>query len=204
MRMPTWFRAILGSASLLTLAGCAGSAGPVALDDGQMPPPPKAAPAGFVTPSSTPATLLTQNSNGRANPVYGSSEESSPVATETASLAAPAMTSGFDNLEIVTPDLKGRVAILRVGSDRTDSNLLSVFAGVRNRTGHRLEIEMQTVYRDKEGKPLTDGLGSWIPITLKPHEETQYRSVAISEDATDFVVRIRHAPGTGEQILSSH
>jgi Protein of unknown function (DUF1425) len=204
MHVPTWFRAILGSASLLTLAGCAGATGPVALDEGQMPSPPRATPAGFVTPGSTPASLLTQNSNGRPNPVYGSSEESSPAATETASLAAPAMTSGFDNLEIVTPDLKGRVAVLRVGSDRTDSNLLSVFAGVKNRTAHRIEIEMQTVYRDKEGKPLTDGFGGWIPITLKPHEETQYRSVAISENATDFVVRIRHAPGTGQQVLSSH
>jgi hypothetical protein len=31
-------------------------------------------------------------------------------------------------------------------------------------------------------------------MTLKPHEQTQYRSVALTPDATDFLVRIRHAP----------
>jgi hypothetical protein len=53
---------------------------------------------------------------------------------------------------------------------------------------------VETVYKDKTDHPLSDGRASWIGITLKPHEETQYRSVALSEDATDFMVRIRRAP----------
>lgn len=101
----------------------------------------------------------------------------------------------FDNLEIMSPGLKGTLAVTRVGSDRTDGNLLSVFAGLKNKSSHPLDLEVQTLYKDKKDHSLTDGRASWVPITLKPHEATQYRSVAITEDAADFVVRIRHASG---------
>jgi hypothetical protein len=114
-------------------------------------------------------------------PVYG------------ASLEEPDTSSAFDNLEFLSPTLKSKLAVVRVGSDRTDSNLLTVFAGVRNKSAKPLDIEVQTIYKDKAGTPLTDGKGGWIPLNLKPHQETQYRSMAISEDATDYVVRIRHA-----------
>ena len=99
----------------------------------------------------------------------------------------------FDNLEIVSPGLKSRLAVTRVGSDRTDDNLLTVFAGLKNKSGRPLPLEVQTLYKDKRDHSLSDGRKSWVPLTLKPHEEMQYRSVAISEEATDFVVRIRHA-----------
>ena len=100
----------------------------------------------------------------------------------------------FDNLEVDSPNLKSQLAVLRVGSERSDSNLLTVFTGLRNKSEHQLPIEVETVYKDKTDHPLSDGRASWIGITLKPHEETQYRSVAISEDATDFMVKIRRAP----------
>jgi hypothetical protein len=99
--------------------------------------------------------------------------------------------TGFDNVELVNPNLAAKLGILRVGSSRTDADLLSVFVGLKNKTAHALEVEVQTIYKDKTGQALTEGAGSWIPMKLKPHEEAQYRSVAISEDATDFLVRIR-------------
>ncbi len=57
---------------------------------------------------------------------------------------------------------------------------------------------MRTVYKDKAGNELNSG--SWIPMTLKPHQETEYRSASISAEAADFMIHIRRAPdaGTGE------
>ena len=106
--------------------------------------------------------------------------------------ADAAADSSFDNLDIVDDSLKGKVAVLRVGSERAQNNLLSVFAGLKNKTGHRLALEMETIYKDKEDNALN--AGSWIPMTLKPHEEKEYHSASISEQAVDFLIRVRRAP----------
>lgn len=103
--------------------------------------------------------------------------------------------SGFDNLEFVDARLKAKLNILRVGSEPSPNNLLTVFAGVKNKTSHHLDLEIQTIYKDKAGNELNHG--SWIPVTLKPHEEKEYRSSALSTDASDFVVRIRNASDQG-------
>ena len=100
--------------------------------------------------------------------------------------------SSFDNLDVVDAGLNGKVAILRVGSTLADNNLLAVFAGLKNRTTHRLALEVETIYKDKAGNALN--AGSWIPVTLKPHEERDYRSTSISEQAVDFLIRVRRAP----------
>jgi hypothetical protein len=99
--------------------------------------------------------------------------------------------SSFDNLEIVDAGLNGKLAILRVGSDPSANNLLSVFAGLKNKTPNRLALEVETIYKDKDGNALN--AGSWIPMTLKPHQEKEYRSASISELAVDFLIRVRRA-----------
>lgn len=104
--------------------------------------------------------------------------------------------SSFDNLEFADSSLEGKIAVLRVGSEPTATNLLSVFAGLKNKTSHRLEIEVQTLYKDKAGNALNSG--SWIGLTLKPHEEFEYRSASISEAAADFLVRVRKASISGD------
>ncbi|MCE0522153.1 MAG: hypothetical protein LV480_04510 [Methylacidiphilales bacterium] len=98
--------------------------------------------------------------------------------------------SSFDKLNFVDPDLDQEVDVLRVGSEVGANNLLSVFAGFKNKTEHTLKLEVKTVYQDKEGNALNPG--SWISITLKPDEEKEYHSTAISELAVDFVIRVRH------------
>jgi hypothetical protein len=99
--------------------------------------------------------------------------------------------SSFDNLEMTDESLKGKLTVLRVGSEPTANNLLSVFVGLKNKTGQVINIEVQTIYKDKSGNSLN--AGSWIPMTLKPHEETEYRSASISEFAVDFLVRVRRS-----------
>jgi hypothetical protein len=98
--------------------------------------------------------------------------------------------SGFDNLEVIDAAALGsKLKVLRVGSSLAENNLLSVFAGLQNKTGKRLTLEVETIYKDKAGNELNTG--SWIRLTLQPHEESDYRSSAISESATDFLIRIR-------------
>ena len=99
--------------------------------------------------------------------------------------------SNFDNLEVVDAGLNEKVAIMRVGSQQADNNLLAVFAGLKNRTAHRLALEVETIYKDKAGNELN--AGSWIPVTLRPYEERDYRSASISEEAVDFLIRVRRA-----------
>jgi hypothetical protein len=168
----TRIQMMMGGACVMLLSGCAGSSGPSAVDEDALPSPSGAAVANYTPPQKRGLSKLTTGQ---------------PIGATDPSLS-------FDNLEILTTGLTSQLAVLRVGSNVTDAHLLSVFAGVKNKTPHPLEIEMQTVYIDASGNPLSEGKGSWVPIHLKPHEETQYRSVAISEAAADFTVRIRHAP----------
>jgi hypothetical protein len=97
--------------------------------------------------------------------------------------------STFDNIEIVDASLIGRIGITRVGSQPGENGLLSVFAGFKNKTEHPLYIEVETVYKDISGKALNSA--SWIPMPLKPREERSYRSASITDQATDYLIRIR-------------
>jgi hypothetical protein len=184
------------------MAGLGGCTGPTTTASTVGPAPAAVA----VNPSATPPPtrddkghLVTLADLTNGNPTIGQNEglaDSTPGETAmeaaAASSSSPESSTDIDNLEIVGDGLKGKLAVLHVGANRNDSNLLSVFAGVKNETGRKLELEMQTLYRDKDGNSLNNG-ENWIPMTLKPHEQTQYRSVALTPDATDFLVRIRHA-----------
>jgi hypothetical protein len=99
--------------------------------------------------------------------------------------------STFDNLDVVDQALIGKLAVLRVGSEVGENKLLSVFAGMKNKTARVLNLEVQTIYKDEFGNALNSG--SWIPFTLKPHEEKEYHSASISMQAVDFLVRVRRA-----------
>lgn len=117
-----------------------------------------------------------------------------PPASDAA--VAPADTdsgSTFDNLEIVDASLKGKLGISRVGSQVADNKLLTVFAGFKNKTSRKLSLEVMTIYKDQTGAALN--AASWIPVTLKANEEREYRSSSITEQAVDFMVRIRRAQG---------
>jgi hypothetical protein len=103
----------------------------------------------------------------------------------------------FDNIEVVDAGLKGRLAVTRVGSEPSPNNLLTVFAGLKNKTARTLRLEVQTIYKDAMGNPVNSG--SWIVFILKPHEEKEYRSISISEQfnpnavSAPFLIRVRRA-----------
>jgi len=100
----------------------------------------------------------------------------------------------FDNLDVVDASLKGKMAVLRVGSEVGENKLLTVFAGLKNKTGHHLDLEIETIYKDQYGNALNQG--SWIAFSLAAHEEREYHSSSISVAATDFLVRVRRAVPT--------
>ncbi len=111
--------------------------------------------------------------------------------------AAPADTdseAGFDNVDVLDPALGGQLSVVRVGSQRTNTNLLSIFASLKNLTDHTLTIQAQTLYKDGDGNWLDGGKAGWLTLELKPHEELEYRSASLSEDAQDFLVRVRLPP----------
>lgn len=155
----------------------------------------RASATGHHSPGLAPASPA--NTPGRLEAVL-------PDAGATAAAAAPASESAppktdagssFENLELADASLKGKLAILRVGSEPSANDLLSVFAGLKNKTAHPLALQVQTIYKDKAGDSLNTG--SWIPMTLKPHEETEYRSTSISGEAVDFLIRVRLAQVAG-------
>jgi hypothetical protein len=95
------------------------------------------------------------------------------------------------NLDIVDDALKPKLDLVRIDAQRGSNNLLVVSLGLSNKTGRKIELEVETVYKDKSGNELNTG--SWIPFTLKPHGELDYRSSSISEAAVDFLIRVRRA-----------
>ncbi len=100
----------------------------------------------------------------------------------------------FDNVDVIDSNLKGKLAVLRTGGEIGPTKLLSIFVALRNKTGHTLELEIETIYKDGYGNALNHG--SWIPFTLKAHEDKEYHSTSISELATadsDYLVRVRTA-----------
>ena len=215
MRAITFSQAMLAAACALLVSGCAyPHPGPqLAVDDDALPSSSGATPAASVSPGSskskfastepapsTPAAVSSadaptvtdeQKPQPPPAPMTDSGADTPPPADQGTAGGADAG-SGFDNVEIADASLNGKLTVLRVGSQPTPNNLLSVFAGLKNKTAHRLDLEVQTIYKDKEGNALNSG--SWIPMTLKPHEEQEYRSASISELATDFLVRVRRAP----------
>jgi hypothetical protein len=96
-----------------------------------------------------------------------------------------------DDLDVIDPGLSGKIGVLRIGSEVGENNLLSVFVGLKNKTAHRLDLEIETIYQDRDGHALN--AGSWIAFTLRPHEEKEYRSASISEEAVNFLIRVRGA-----------
>lgn len=102
--------------------------------------------------------------------------------------------TGFDNVEVLDRSLDGKLSVVSVGSDRTKTNLLSIFVSLKNLTSSSLLIEAETLYKDGNGDWIEGGKASWLSLEIKPHGELEYRSASLSEEAQDFLVRIRR-PG---------
>jgi hypothetical protein len=98
-----------------------------------------------------------------------------------------------NNLDIVDDVLKPKLDLVSINAQRGRNNLLVVTLSLSNKTSHKVDLEVETVYKDKGGNELNTG--SWIPFTLQPQGDLSYRSSSISETAVDFLIRVRKARG---------
>jgi hypothetical protein len=116
--------------------------------------------------------------------------------------SAPADTSsGFENVDLLDGTLTGKLGVIDVGSNRSTDNLLNVCATLKNITGHTLKIEAQTLYRDASGNWINGGRAGWITLEIKPRGELAYRSASLTDEAQDYLVRVRlRKPGRADEI----
>lgn len=178
----TYSKILIGGACVLLLAGCesmgTSTAGYSPDEDAYKPQSQQAVASNNSSGTAAGTALFDQRTGSQ---LYGASPFPADSATKP------------DAQYVTSSALKGRLAVLRIRSNRNDSNLLTVSAGLKNRSSHSLPLQVATVFKDKDGQPLSDSQ-NWEEITLKPHEVTQYHSVATTEDASDYLVRVRALP----------
>lgn len=68
----------------------------------------------------------------------------------------------------------GKLAIERSGARRTETGTLEVFAVIRNRTDHALQIEGRTQFLDDLGVPV-EAPSQWKRLYLDPQSVNGYR-----------------------------
>jgi hypothetical protein len=193
---------VICNAALAACGTAPSSSSPSSSVEGDLP-----APSGAVVqerepaaPSPTPAAPVpvadktTRVPAAAAAKLAPTKPKSAPAAltdTDNATVSGGDSEPAFDNLDVVDAGLNGKLTVLRVGSEPTETHLLSVFAGLKNKTPRRLRLEIQTIYKDASGNALNGG--SWISFNLNPHEEREYHSASISDQASDFLIRVRRA-----------
>ncbi len=104
--------------------------------------------------------------------------------------------SDFDGVHFVDKKLAGLIKVERVNTELSPMKLLTVYVAFKNKTHKAIDIQVQTNYADVDKKPLS-GEDSWIDLTLKPREESEYCSVALSADARSYLVQVRLEPPDG-------
>jgi hypothetical protein len=85
---------------------------------------------------------------------------------------------------------------------RAPNGALSIQVALRNRTNdEKLWLQAQTLFKDDHGRVLYAQTGSepaWQPMVLTPGQTAYYTQSALTPEATRFVVRVRYAPGHGD------
>ncbi len=100
---------------------------------------------------------------------------------------------------ILDEDLRSDLNVdQNVLAQRNANNLLAIQVTLRNTTDdERLNIQVQTIFKDDNGRVLYSQTGSepaWQPLSLSPGQVSYYTQSALTPEATRFTVRIRYAP----------
>jgi hypothetical protein len=124
-----------------------------------------------------------------------------PAQADDAAAAPPPAdnASGFANIDL-DDAFNGKLVVLRANSDRSDNNLLSVSATLKNVTNRTILAEVGTCYADATGTWLNGGHAGWLTFKLKPHMQFEYRSASMSDAASAYLVRIRTAEPAGRMV----
>jgi hypothetical protein len=101
---------------------------------------------------------------------------------------------------LLNPDLSRTLAVdSPVQVSRSTAGLLKIQLGLRNRTNdEQLQIQVQTIFKDKSGLVLNSESGAeapWQTLTLGPNELVYYTQQALQPEAVQYTVRVRYLAG---------
>jgi len=83
-----------------------------------------------------------------------------------------------------------KIAVANQRLSWTSDGRLKVLVEIDNRSGRALDVQIQTIFKDKYGNMLEDQT-SWEPIVLPRAASTLYTATALDKRAEKFLIRIR-------------
>ena len=143
------------------------------------------------TPSPTPPGKHSKHQPAKPKPKTPPSDNSSSSSNDD-----PQEGPGFDGVAYIDKKLSSLITVEKVNNELSPMKLLTVYVDIRNKTRKPLELQVQTMYEDTS-RNLVSSDNSWIEFPLKPHELQEYCSVALSQNARSYLVRIRLEPADG-------
>jgi hypothetical protein len=98
---------------------------------------------------------------------------------------------------VLDTDLQRTLAVdTPVLETRSAAGLLAIQVGLRNRrSDEQLQIQVQTIFKDKNGIVLNSVPGAeapWTTLTLSQNELVNYTAQALQPEAVKYTVRIRY------------
>lgn len=92
-------------------------------------------------------------------------------------------------------DLSDDIAVDLIRTGPNQNHYLTVQANLRNRTGHDMELQVQSLFYDAKGSILNSSLGNetaWTTLVLTANQTVSYRAQALTTDGDRFTVRVRY------------
>ena len=94
---------------------------------------------------------------------------------------------------LFTKYLQKRLTVEGQNARWNEASLLEVQARLRNRTEAPLEVEIQTVFKNKDGFSTNDTT-AWQRLMFEPNETKIYRVTSLNSKARRFTIRVREVP----------
>ena len=102
------------------------------------------------------------------------------------------------NVVLLNHELKRTLAMDKPALvDRDEAGRLRVQVALRNRLNNdSLHLQVQTLWKDDTGRVLYSEPGSaapWLSYRLTPNQTIYYTQTALTEQATQYTIRVRYA-----------
>jgi uncharacterized protein YcfL len=90
-------------------------------------------------------------------------------------------------------DLKKDLAVEKVKGVRTANQMLVAEASLRNRGSNEVRVQVQTVYQDAKGNPISlQSMDAWTVMVVPVKSAIPYRSQSLSPLAQNFTIQLRY------------
>ncbi len=95
-----------------------------------------------------------------------------------------------EQIVLMDEDLKWPIKVVASKADRTPDARLAIAVDLQNRLEQPLVVQIQTVFKDKDGMSTGDET-NWEFVTIPGYSTHTYRVTSGNSQAADFLVRIR-------------